>query len=255
MPEVAQALIRTLNNPNADLATVRGVIAKDPGLTATLLRMANSALFGLSHSVGSLDKAISVIGMSHIRVRALSICMAQVFELPPELNRMAFWRDCMVCAGYARWLAGHARQDEAQAWLVGMMLRLGQLVIGQRSPHLLTLIERQPRAPGERWARERDSTGFDEGQITAELARRWDFPDSVAQALAQCAQPLAAPSLVPLAGVLHLAALLSDQAANGTPAVDGLPPKVLAALQLDINRLQETLPSADSFSDISMLQN
>lgn len=255
MPEVAHALIRTFDNPNADIAMVRDVISKDPALTTALLRIANSAMFGLSRSVTSLESAISVVGMAHIRARALSICIANAFVIPPALNRLEFWRDCMVCAGYAKWLAGHTRLDEAQAWLTGMMVRLGEVVIAQRSPHVLGIIEQLPRAPGERWGRERDAIGFDEGHITAELARRWDFPEGVPQGLEQCAQPLGAPEFVKLAGVLHLAALLSDQAANGALALESLPTPVLAALQLNIDKLQPTFPPADAFGDISMLSD
>lgn len=255
MPEVAQALIRTLNNPDADIAMVRGVIAKDPALTTALLRMANSAMFGLSCSVTSLESAVRVVGMAHIRARALSICIANAFVLPPTLNRLDFWRDCMVCAGYAKWLAGHAGLDEAQAWLTGMMLRLGEVVIAQRSPQVLRIIEQLPRPPGERWVRERDAIGFDEGQITAELARRWDFPVSMHHALAQCSQPLRAPVFTPLAGVLHLAALLSDQAAHGALALENLPPAVRTALHLNTGPLQQTMPPAEAFSDLSMLQD
>lgn len=254
MPEVAHALIRTLNDPNADLPMVRSVIAKDPALTATLLRMANSAIFGLSRSVSSLDNAVSVVGMSQIRARALSICIAHAFVLPPSLNRHEFWRDCMVSAGYAKWLAGHAGQDEQQAWLTGMMMRLGQAVIALHSPHLLAHIEQQPRAPGERWMREREATGFDEGQITAELARRWDFPDEISYALDYCAQPLTAPQFSKLSAVVHLAARLSDQASNDEQAIDALPTDVLATMRLDKARFQKTVPKAEAFSDISMLQ-
>ena len=174
MPEVAHALIRTLNDEDADVITVRDVIAKDPALTATLLRMANSALFGLSRSVTTLDNAVSVVGMAQIRARALGICMAQVFTLPEGMNRLAFWRYSMVCAGYAKFLANEVHIDEQQAWLTAMMLRLGELLIVQHRPALLAPLHQQPCAPGERWQRERALVGFDEGQVTAELARRWD---------------------------------------------------------------------------------
>jgi hypothetical protein len=157
MPEVAQALIRTLNNPDADVTSVTHVIAKDPALTVSLLRIANSALFGLSRSVSSLDSAVSVVGMS--------ICIANAFRFPPHLSRLEFWRRSMVCAGYAKWLAGTIGLDEQQAWLTGMMLRLGELVIAQRNPDLLKAIERQPCDPGERWTRERSLAGFDECQF------------------------------------------------------------------------------------------
>ncbi|MEO7185731.1 MAG: HDOD domain-containing protein, partial [Rhodoferax sp.] len=149
MPEVAQALIRTLKSDDADVPMVTAIIAKDPGLTASLLRMANSAMFGLSRSVHTLDSAVSVIGMAHIRARSLSICMASGFIFPPGLDRLDFWRNSMVCAGYSKWLASHIAIDEQQAWLTGMMLRLGEIVIAQRLPETLVQIEARPCPPGE----------------------------------------------------------------------------------------------------------
>lgn len=253
MPEVAQALIATLSKDNADVPAVTAIIAKDPGLTATLLRMANSAMFGLSRTVHTLDSAVSVIGMAHIRARALSICIASSFVFPPGLERLDFWRNSMACAGYTKWLAGHLAIDEQQAWLIGMMLRLGEIVIAQRMPETLVHIEARPCAPAQRWMRERDAAGFDEGQIAAEIARRWDFPDAVANALEWIAQPLSdnAPRL---SAVVHLAALISDQAMTAAPVLAHLPTAVFRSLGLDVEKLQFQTPNAALFSDISMLQ-
>jgi HD-like signal output (HDOD) protein len=254
MPEVAHALIRTLNDEDADVMTVRDVIAKDPALTATLLRMANSAIFGLSRTVETLDLAVSVVGMSQIRSRALSICMANVFKFPPNLNRLEFWRNSMVCAGYSKWLAGTAGMDEQAAWLTAMMLRLGQLSIAQHNPAMLDSIELLPRAPGERWARERALLGFDEGAITAEIAVRWDFPESVVQALRAAGQPLAATPFSRIGAVVHLAALLADEPAPSPELTAVWPSDVVQVLQLDLQKLQLRMPDAEAFSDISMLQ-
>jgi HD-like signal output (HDOD) protein len=254
MPEVAHALIRTLNDEGADVSKVRDVIAKDPALTATLLRMANSALFGLSRSVDSLDTAVSVVGMSQIRARALSICLANVFELPAGLGRMEFWRSSMLCAGYAHWLANFSKIDEQQAWLTGMMLRLGEIIIAQHHPLKLQQIEQQPCEPGERWKRESKLVGFDEGQITAEVARRWDFPDELIKALEASALPMQATEFSRLGAVVHLASLLADTE-NATPqSLETLPVSVVLALNLDLNTLRESMPSAESLSDTSMLR-
>ena len=253
MPEVAHALIRTLNDEDADVITVRDVIAKDPVLTATLLRMANSAIFGLSRSVQTLDSAVSVVGMSQIRARALSICLANVFKFPPSLNRLDFWRNSMVCAGYAKWLGGTIGMDEQKCWLTAMMLRLGQLTIAQHSEVMLEQIETMPRAPGERWARERKLVGFDEGEITAEIAARWDFPDTVIDGLRQAAQPMAAPTFSRLSGIVHLAALIADTDHPNLETLATLPLDVMQALKLDALKLAN-MPDAESFSDISMLQ-
>ncbi|MDR7305324.1 HDOD domain-containing protein [Rhodoferax saidenbachensis] len=256
MPEVAHALIRTLEDDEADVVMVRDIIAKDPALTTTLLRMANSAMFGLSRSVTSLDNAVTVVGMAQIRARALGICMAQGFSLPPSINRQEFWRYSMVCAGYAKWLASQTGLDEAQAWLTGMMLRLGELVIALHNPSLIALVDAQPCPAGERWRREHLVLGFDEGQITALVAMRWDFPDEVVQALGHCTDATAAVRVSRLCAVVHLAGCLADQASSLATVQDGLrqaPTGVLAYLKLPVERLVGQLPDPEDFSDISSL--
>jgi HD-like signal output (HDOD) protein len=215
--------------------------------------MANSAIFGLSRTVSTLDNAVSVVGMSQIRARALSICMANVFVLPPGLNRLEFWRHSMACAGYAQWLAHSLRMDEQQAWLTGMMMRLGELVIAQSMPETLKHIEAQPCSPANRWEREREMTGFDEGQIGAEIARRWDFPEVVSLALQTSANPMAISSS-PLGAVVHLAGLLSSPTPPPAQALAQLPIDVVLALGLNLEKLHKSMPSAESLSDISMLQ-
>jgi HD-like signal output (HDOD) protein len=253
MPEVAQALIRTLNDGDADVPTVRNIIAKDPALTATLMRMANSAIFGLSRTVETLDTAVSVVGMSQIRARALSICMSQVFKFPQSMSRLEFWRNSMACAGYSKWLAAHAGMDEQSAWLTGMMLRLGELPIADKQISALEEIERLPRHPGERWSRERQQVGFDEGEITAEIARRWDFPDAVTVALQSVAQPMLAKPFSRLAAVVHLGAWLADLPPDTEAPLSQCPHAVILALGLDLESLAADLPTHESVSDISTL--
>ena len=256
MPEVAHALIRTLSDDDAEVATVRDIIAKDPSLTAMLLRMANSALFGLSRTVTTLDNAVSVVGMSQIRSRALGICMAHVFTLPPGVNRLDFWRYCLVCAGYARHIAHQTQVDEQQAWLTAMMLRLGELLIAQQLPEVLDVLEQLPCGPAERWQRERNVVGFDEGQVTAELARRWDFPDHVVLALGNSADALAATQISKLCAVVHLAGRLADQAhthASVLESLPHLPGSVLAYLGLSAEQLALSLPDPETFNDTATL--
>jgi len=253
MPEVAHALIRTLNDEDADVGTVRDVISKDPALTATLLRMANSAIFGLSRTVSTLENAVSVVGMSQIRARALSICMANVFLLPQGLNRLEFWRNSMACAGYAQWLAHCLKMDEQEAWLTGMMQRLGEISIAQHNPRILEGIEKKPCPPGARWQRERQLVGFDEGQITAEIARRWDFPEPVVQALCACSAPMDAPEFSRLGAIVHLAALLADTQEVNAGTLAQLPAAVVQALNLNLEALAASIPDADAISDTSSL--
>jgi HD-like signal output (HDOD) protein len=253
MSEVAHSLVRSLNDPAATAAQIESIIGKDPALTANLLRMANSAQFGMSRQVLSLDHAITLLGMSRIRSLALSTSISTAFPTVPGLDRTAFWKYSMACAGYAQWLAGGAGLDPQQAWLAGMMLRLGELLIGQRSPDSLAEIEAHPSQARERWEREQRLLGFDEGQVTAVLARHWNFPEAIVTGLQSAGDPMAVQPFDALAGVVHLAALLADDPDPKPDVVSGLPLAVITALALDRHWMVARFPRAEVFVDVTSL--
>lgn len=250
MPEVAHALIKTLNDENASFIEMRNIIARDPALSAKLLRLANSAQFGLPRGVGTLDEAIAMVGMSKIRSLSLGAYLNDSFPHLPGLDRQTFWKSSMACAGYAQWLADSLNMDGQQAWITGMMLRLGELLIGQANPETLLEIEKIPQLPGLRWERELHLTGFSEGQIIAELARRWNFPMKIVQALQRSASPLTEQAFSRLGAILHLAGRLADTPNASPEALETLPQEVLIVLSLDMPWLRNHFPAEDSFVDM-----
>ncbi len=145
--QVTQALIKTLNDENAGISEVSHIIAQDPALAAKLLRLANSAQFGLPRGVGTLGDAIRMVGIGKVRSLTLGASLSQSFAPLPGLNLQEFWANSMACAGYAQWLAATLNMEAQQAWLTGMMLRLGELLIGQANPQALLEIEKLPRPP------------------------------------------------------------------------------------------------------------
>ncbi|MDZ7918724.1 HDOD domain-containing protein [Rhodoferax sp.] len=251
MSEVAHALIQTLNDDDASVGQVRDLIAKDPALSAKLLRLANSAQFGLPRGVGTLDDAITMVGMAKVRTLALGACLSESFPNLPDLDRKEFWRSSMACAGYAQWLANRLGIDGQLAWLTGMMLRLGELLIAQADPATLREIEKLPHMPGVRWQREKRLIGFTEGQITAELARRWNFPMQMVLALQRSADPITEQAFSRLGAVVHLAGLLAETEDAGPDTVDGLPADVIAALMLDADWLRTKFPDTNTFLDVT----
>ena len=259
MPEVGLALIATLDDEDTPVAKVRGLIAQDPALAAKLLAMANSAAFGLPRKVATLDNALSLVGLSKLRTLALSACLHNAFSVPDGIDGGRFWRYSMDCAGYAQWLSsGLGRDlvvDGQQAWLTGLMLRLGELIIGQADPVAIEQIEALPIRPGERWERERTLTGFDEVEVTAELARRWNFPDAMVHALVLASDPMAQKPVDPLSAVLHLAGRLADVADANSEAIDTLPVPVMTALALKYGWLKADFPARDGFMNIAPLSS
>ncbi len=255
MPEVGLALINTLDAPKTTLETIQSLIAQDPTLSAKLLALANSAAFGLARKVDNLDHAVKLVGLSRIRTLALSACLHNAFSMPDGIDSTNFWRYCTDCAGYAQWLATglDARMDvdSHQAWLLGLMLRLGELIIVQAQPEAVEPIEQLPCAPGQRWAREREAVGFDEAEVTAELARQWNFPADFVHALLLASAPMTQQPLSPLAAVLHLASLLADQPDADADTIDTLPVPMMNALKLKYGWMRSSFPDTTGFINIA----
>jgi HD-like signal output (HDOD) protein len=257
MPEVGLALINTLDDPKTQLSKINELISQDPTLTVKLLALANSAAFGLSGKVANLPHALQLVGISKIRTLALSACLHNAFSIPDGIDSTNFWRYSMDCAGYAQWLGKGLSDsmgvDSQNAWLVGLMLRLGELIIAQSHPEHVQAIELSPCAPGERWARERELTGFDEAEVTAELARRWNFPPDIVHGLLMASDPMVEKTISPLAAIAHLASLLADQPDANATSIETLPVSVMGALELKFGWMQASFPSTASFINISGL--
>lgn len=256
VPGVAQELIATMRDEDIPLEKVRMAISRDPALMAKLVRLANSARFGLSRKVASLDDALAMVGLNQVRTLALAACMAGVFKDAAGIDPDAFWKESMATAGYAQWLARVLGVDVQQAWLAGFLVRLGELIIAQKSPELISSIEELPHRPGSRWSRERRLLGFSETQVMAELARRWKFPQNLVDALDTADDPTAFKPFCRLGGIVHVAMLLAEigleQHVSAEQAIAELPQDLMLALRLDAAWLVDHLPAVDGFVDVSV---
>ncbi|RFO98703.1 histidine kinase [Rhodoferax lacus] len=253
MPSISRithALIQMIDGQVVGLNEVCALIAQDPAISARLLKLANSSQFGLPRAVGRLPDAVTMVGLERVRTLAVGAILSDTFNDFPRLDHNAFWRSAMDCAGYAEWLAPRVGIQGHIAWITGLMLHLGQLLISQAEPEVLAAIERLPRIAGVQWRREQRLIGFTEGQITAELARRWKFPPQMVQALQRSADPMAEDGFSRLGAVVHLAALLAEAKDAGPHTVAALPLDVLAALSLDTQWMFNTFPNREKFVNL-----
>ena len=109
---------------------------------------------------------------------------------------------------------------------------------------------------GGRWEREKRLLGFSEAQPTAELAKRWRFPDSIVRALETAEDPVAAVPFCRLGGIVHVAMLLAEigleEPKSPADTIASLPEEIKRALQLDSAWLAEHLPPVADFVDVSV---
>ena len=133
LPAVVLELIRTFDDPGADIPTLARMISYDQALAARTLRAANSSFYGLEAKVKTISQAIMVLGFD--TVRSLVAAGAVMHALPGTsacLEPAQFWRHSMATALCARNIARRTRLNPEYAFLAGLLHDIGRLVLATR---------------------------------------------------------------------------------------------------------------------------
>jgi HD-like signal output (HDOD) protein len=205
-PRVVQELIESFDSEAVSIPEVTRKIAVDPVLSAKLLRLANSAYYHVSRSISTVDDAVTMLGFVTVRTLVISNGLVNGFKSMPGLDLHKFWRYSLHTAVAAKWLAKKAKQNSDEAFTVGMMHAIGQLVMHTAMPEQCLQIDKMagPTDP-RRLDIERTSFGYDFADVGAELSKRWKFPDAFANAIEHFPEPVEHSTFVPMAAILHLA--------------------------------------------------
>lgn len=182
LPEVFIRVNQAVDDPKGSAAAVGEIISQDPGLTARLLKLANSPIYALTASVDTVARAVTVLGTQQIRSLVLATSVARSFEgLPNELVSMEnFWRHSLLCGLCARALSKACRKGQPEVmFTAGLLHDIGELVIFSRLPQLahdalmLTLDSIEDLAVHRA---EQQVIGYHHGHVGGELARQWQLP-------------------------------------------------------------------------------
>ena len=205
IPKVGQQLIASLSDDNVSMSQVAALIALDPVLSARLLRLANSAYFHVSHSVGTIDAALQILGLVMARNLVIGASMAAAFKTTPGLDLKQFWRYTLYTSCAARWLACRDEVDADMVFTLGVLHGIGQLHMHAAMPDALAGLNRQTSVlDADRAQCELELFGFHYGDVSAELAQVWNFPQPLVDALRHVAQPLASPNFSEPAAWVHM---------------------------------------------------
>ncbi|MBI5659278.1 MAG: HDOD domain-containing protein [Nitrosomonadales bacterium] len=254
MPLVIQEVVASFGDDNLDTSTLAHKIAQDQGLSAKMLRVANSPFYGLPRRIGSVQDAIVVMGFANTRSLALAAGMMGAFPQTAgsPFDRGAFWRRSFRVAGYAQALADCLRQGQPMAFTAGMFHDIGQLVLDVCIPEQFAAVLQEHKASGlDLIEAEQSRFGFDHALIGAEVARRWNFPPEIEQAIRYWRTPEHEP-FDPVTGVVHVAALL-ESGRGGEDLMAHLPENLSGRLKLSWERIRACLPGQDQLDAVSDL--
>jgi HD-like signal output (HDOD) protein len=207
IPKVAQQLITSFSSEDVSVTEIANQLTADPALSAKLLRLANSAYFHVSRSIGTVDAALQMLGFVMVRNLVLGNSMAGAFKHVQGIDLKQFWRYNLFTACSARWLAHRADFNSDLVFTLGLMHGLGQLQMHAVMPKdMAPLDQKLSVLDAERTVLETQTFGFHHVQVSAELARVWNFPQPLIDALRQVANPLAEPEFSEAAGWVHMGA-------------------------------------------------
>jgi len=209
LPAIAAEVLRAARDPAATVVDMTARIARDPPLAARVLKVANSASYGMTRTVGSLSVACVLLGMKRIAGIAANAStfrtpLAGAAGAPP---REALWEHAAACAAACDLLARRLKLDVvAEAFVTGLIHDIGTTVLDavlhEDFERILELAaaERIPL-----YEAERRMLGTDHAHIGAWLAEAWNLPPQIASAVAAHHGPPCDPGEAPLAAALQAA--------------------------------------------------
>ncbi|WP_239545950.1 HDOD domain-containing protein [Nocardioides nitrophenolicus] len=177
---VAARIVATSNSDSAGAADLATVLGADMALAARVMKLANSAYFGLSGRVTSLQLAVTVVGFNTVRSVA-TVALAGIDDarhLPDD-----FWTISVHLAASGGALGPRFQATAADALSLGLLAQLGAALLHQADPDGYADLLASTGLGVERFRAEADRYGICSPQLTGEALARWHFPAAMVDAL------------------------------------------------------------------------
>jgi HD-like signal output (HDOD) protein len=216
LPEVTIRIIELVEDPKSTARDLHEVIKNDPALSVKVLKVVNSAFYGLPGQVASVDRAIILLGLSAVKNIAIAASIARLFKgsrISEHFSASDLWRHSVAVAVAARSIvkmSPHpAMADEI--FVAGLIHDLGTLVERQCYPdQFAEVIHRCMNSDADFLQVEREIIGADHQAFGAGLTVKWKFPRHLRAAVGFHHNPEAlSPELQNMATLIQVADILS----------------------------------------------
>jgi len=238
LPYIVERLSQAIDSPEAGAADIGDLIAADPTLTAKVLLVANSVIYGRAERCWSPREACALLGLRSVRNIVLHATLLREYEHLKACGYdvSALWQDAPLVGLAASMLARCMRPPLAprpdEAYLAGLLHDIGQLILLDRAGELYVTIQSAASCgmePLESY--ERRELACTHSEIGAIAVEAWGCGEHVRDAVMRHHSPLAA-SMAPLTAVVAIADLIVERLKENkfTAAVDAATPEMLHAI-------------------------
>jgi HD-like signal output (HDOD) protein len=184
LPQVASRLMQVMSNPYASAGDVAALVSRDMSLAARVLRLANSAFYGMPRKITNLTNAVVILGNKVINTLVLTVTVYDMFPQDKEsrlFDRRSFWRHCLGCGLMAKLLSKRLHRavvfDAEEAFCAGLLHDIGKVVMEQYLHDDFRKALRYGADNGvSAFDAELRSIGYTHTDVAEWLTRQWELP-------------------------------------------------------------------------------
>ena len=238
-PALLPKLLPKLSDVDSNFDEVVEIIAFDPGLTAKLLQICNSALFGQEAEVDSVAEAVNRVGYQSVYLLVAMISGSSCFPspAPPGVDAAKLWRHSVTTAFLAKFVAESAGADGNLLFTAGLLHDLGKVILCQQPWPASTPLFRRP-SDAASLESEKALFGCNHAEVGAALLERWKLPAQLAEAVRYHHEPKAAQGFKRIAACVTLGNLISHSEAQPSVLEHAEFEDSLALLNLSADHLE-----------------
>ena len=187
LPEVTARIVEVVENPKSSASELHEIVRGDPALAAKVLKVVNSAFYGLPSQISSLERAIVMLGLSAVKNISLAASLSRLFKPGTTIQSFSpkdLWAHSVAVGICARMLAEVTGAMVEESFVGGLVHDMGLLIELQVFPdRLKDIVERCEKTGQEFCSLEREIVGADHQAFGAYLSSKWKFPPALRYAI------------------------------------------------------------------------
>ncbi|MGQ9646108.1 MAG: HDOD domain-containing protein [Thermodesulfobacteriota bacterium] len=252
-PSVVQRALQLIQDPNSSVQDIVNVIQYDQSITMSVLKLCNSAYFGLPRAVHSLREALVLIGFNQLLEIILSQQSASVFYKSCQgydLKQGELWQHSVACALLpqiiSKRLGGEATPTH---FTVALLHDIGKMVLGKFVKDYFAEIQKRVSAKDLTFAQaEKEVLGIDHAELGGRILEQWGFPAVMVSAVRYHHTPFAGVGdgeMVRLVCLCDLIAMMSGRGGGADESFDHTQDELMRHFQLKEEDIQQLMAELD----------
>jgi putative nucleotidyltransferase with HDIG domain len=212
MPGAAVKLLVLMDDPDINVSQIEAILGQDPGLMANILKLANSAYFGMPSKVGSIKQAVVLLGLKRLMQIVIASCVSAIIDKPVagyDLPPGELWHHSIGVSVAAEGLMKELNIEAAEEIFTAALLHdVGKLVVGEFIDNDIKKIEAALSQGISFETAENMMLGTNHADIGAEILTQWSLPSVIVNAVRWHHSPESADGAEMMLDIIHVANVL-----------------------------------------------